>query len=87
MTTAVTLFGLKEEMSREMENVVNRLNRHCKIGKVAKKVQIHGGQWVAPNSLLPGTIRLPPSPFISGGYVHTASSGDVPIVPHHGTMM
>lgn len=81
MTEPMTMFKLRDEMSREAENVVNRLHRRCKIGKVAKKVQTHGGQWVAPKSLLPGTIKPPSAPFFSGGYVHTTSSGDVPFMP------
>ncbi|MBS0257243.1 MAG: hypothetical protein JSR13_05950 [Proteobacteria bacterium] len=83
MTEPMTTFKLRDEMSKETENVVNRLHRHCKIGRVVKKFQIHGGQWVAPKSLLPGAIKLPSA----GGYVHTTSSGDVPLVPAHGVMM
>ena len=53
MTEPVTLFNSAEDMRRETENVVNRLHRHCRIGRVTKKVMVHGGQMV-PLHLMPG---------------------------------
>ncbi|MNK73045.1 hypothetical protein D3C87_925330 [compost metagenome] len=47
MTEPMTMFKLRDEMSKETENVVNRLHRHCKIGKVQKKMQTLNG-WVKP---------------------------------------
>lgn len=76
MTEPMTMFKLRDEMSKETENVVNRLHRRCKIGRVVKKFQIHGGQMVVPGML----IKPPSMPFWGGGYVHTTSSGDVPFV-------
>jgi hypothetical protein len=59
MTEPVTLFSLAEDMRRETENVVNRLHRHCRIGRVTKKVMIHGGKMVVPHRWLPDPKREP----------------------------
>lgn len=48
MTEVMTFAKLQEEMRRETENVVNRLHRHCRVGRVTKKIQILGGKWVSP---------------------------------------
>ena len=78
MTEPATLFKLAEDMRRETENVVNRLHRHCRIGRVTKKVMIHGGKMVVPRKWLPDPMKPAPTPLFSGGYVHTNRSGDVP---------
>lgn len=78
MTEPATLFKLAEDMRRETENVVNRLHRHCRIGRVTKKVMIHGGKMIVPKRWLPDPMRSAPTPFFSGGYVHTTRSGDIP---------
>lgn len=63
MTEAATLFKLAEEMRRETENVVNRLHRHCRVGRVTKKVMIHGGKMVLPKSWKPDPTKPAPTPF------------------------
>ena len=86
MTQEYTLFKLAEETRLNTENVVNRLHRHCKIGRVTKKVMIHGGKMVVPTRWKPDPIKLPPAPSF-GGYVPVTSTGDAPRVPAHGVMM
>ncbi|MGB3814026.1 MAG: hypothetical protein WA950_12445 [Shinella sp.] len=56
MTQPVTLFKLAEDMRRETENVVNRLHRRCRIGRVTKKVMVHGGKMVLPNIRTPDLV-------------------------------
>lgn len=85
MTEPMTMFKLRDEMSKETENVVNRLHRHCKIGRVEKKMQTLNGWQKPPNSWF--TDRLNSLQTRAGGYVPTTSSGDVPLVPAHGVMM
>ncbi len=63
---------------RRFENRLNEVYRHCRIGKVTRKMQTPGGKWVSPMlSWHPDPGKPPTSPFFSGGYVHTTSSGDV----------
>jgi hypothetical protein len=69
---------------------VNRLHRHCRIGRVTKKVVIYGGERLVPHPRhwwAPDPTRPAPSPYFSGGYVHTVKAGDVPIVPAHGCIL
>lgn len=63
MTEVFTLFKLAEDMHRETENVVNRLHRHCRIGRVVKKVMIHGGKMVVPKHWMPDPMKPPPTPM------------------------
>jgi hypothetical protein len=58
MANVLTLAKLQEEARQATENVVNRLYRHCRIGRVTKKVQILGGKWVVPPSFLPDAVSL-----------------------------
>lgn len=87
MTEVATLFKLAEDMRRETENVVNRLHRHCRIGRVTKKFMTHGGKMVVPKRWMPDPMKSAPMPFFSGGYVHTSSTDDVPLVPAHGIVL
>lgn len=72
---------------RETENVVNRLHRHCRIGRVTKKVMIHGGKMVLPRSWGPDPVKQPPTPFYNWppntayGAIDQAHS---PLIPSHG---
>ncbi|GAA4169185.1 hypothetical protein [Shinella granuli] len=86
MTEVVSIFRMAEDMQRETENVVNRLHRHCRIGRVTKKFMTHGGKMV-PMRWMPDPMKPPPTPSFSGGYVPVTSSGDVPLVPSHGVLM
>lgn len=63
MTEPATLFKLAEDMRRETENVVNRLHRHCRIGRVTKKVMIHGGKMVLPKRWKLDPLKPAPAPF------------------------
>ncbi|MBB3521064.1 hypothetical protein [Rhizobium sp. BK456] len=72
---------------QQLENRLNAVIRHCKIGKVTRK-------YVAPTGLIPGGVILPAlddyftwNPAQAGGYVQTTSSGDVPLVPSHGVLL
>lgn len=78
-----------DEQARErcFENRINETFRHCRIGGVMRKFQILGGKMVAPRSWYPDPVRPPPTPVFSGGYVHTTTSDDIPIVPLHGVTM
>lgn len=59
MTDPATLFHLAADVSRRTENVVNRLYRHCRIGRVTKKVMIHGGKMVKlPKGWSPDPRRI-----------------------------
>lgn len=59
MTEPATLFKLAEDRRRETENVVNHLHRHCRIGRVTKKVMIHGGKMVKlPKGWSPDPRRI-----------------------------
>jgi hypothetical protein len=71
-------FKLAEKMQRDAEDVVNRLHRHCRIGRVTKKVMVHGGKMVVPRKWLPDPMKPAPTPFFSGGYVHTSRADAVP---------
>jgi len=64
MTEPATLFKLAEDMRRETENVVNRLHRHCRIGRITKKMMIHGGEMVKlPKGWTPDPLRQAISPM------------------------
>lgn len=73
MTEPATLFKLAEEMRRETENVINRLHRHCRIGRVTKKVMIHGGKMVLLKRWLPDPNK--PVPLIGFFAPTTAMPG------------
>lgn len=67
--------------SRQAENRLNAVIRHCKIGKVTHKYIDTGG-------LIPSGVILPAindrftwNPVQSGGYVPTTSSVDVHLMP------
>jgi len=83
----MTMFRLRDEMSKETENVVNRLHRHCRIGRVEKKMQTLDGWVKPPRSIFADQIKYKPTPFFSGGYVHTDSAAQVVINPVHGVMI
>ena len=57
MTEPMTMFKLRDEMSKETENVVNRLHRHCKIGRVEKKMQTLNGWQKPPHSIFMDRLR------------------------------
>ncbi|UXS24209.1 hypothetical protein [Agrobacterium tumefaciens] len=81
----------ERERERQFENGINKAVRHCKIGKVTRKLphvtdEMRNAFRGALNPMLP-PIFEPNRCFTSGGYVHTTSSGDVPLVPAHGVMM
>lgn len=93
MSNPTTL--LKEIVRRETENVVNRLHRHCRIGRVTKKVMIHGGKMVLPPSWAPDPVRQPPtwsdcSPFYDWSPNTATGAIDqvhVPLIPAHGMVL
>ena len=86
MTEVVSIFRMAEDMQRETENVVNRLHRHCRIGRVTKKMMIHGGKMV-PMRWMPDPMKPAPAPFFSGGFVPVSGSDGPPIIPSHGVLM
>lgn len=38
------------EIAKQTENRLNAVIRHCRIGRVTRKMQVHGGKWVVPPS-------------------------------------
>ncbi len=68
----------EHEREQRFENRLNEIYRHCRIGKVMRKMVLHGGQIVSRPSMWPEPMRSPV--FYSGGYVHTTRSDKVPPV-------
>ena len=69
----------ERERERRFENRINETFRHCRIGRVMRKITLHGGKVVTPRAWYPDPTRPPPAPFY-GGYVHTTRSDEVPPV-------
>ena len=63
---------------RALTNHLNEILRHCRIGRVTKKVVTHGGKMVLPKRWMPDPMKPSPTPFFSGGYVHTSRTDAVP---------
>jgi hypothetical protein len=54
-----SIFALQRETAQQLENVVNRIHRHCRIKNVRQKVQIR--ERIVPPDFTPALPPFPPN--------------------------
>ena len=84
-----TVVITESERERRFTNEINKAVRRCVIGKVRHRLPpvVDEMQKAFQRALWPHLGTPLPKQTYAGGYMHTTSSGDVPLVPAHGVMM
>jgi hypothetical protein len=73
----MTMFD-PDARDRVFVNHLNEIVRHCRIGRVKMKIDIRGWERIPRKGWFHDPMKPAPTPFFSGGYVHTSRTDGVP---------